>query len=157
MMCGTAAAASLRSTVMRTISEPARASAATWPTVAVDIGGIGVRHRLDHHRRAAADGHVADLDRHRLVPRQRGGDVHRKLLKGSAKYIGQQSRRNNCFAETARVPDGTGERLLLRKRCRRWKAGPWKTSLYRAVPRWAADARPPLPRRIPSCPGSRTL
>src|SRR5262245_55890098 len=33
-MCGTAAAASSRSTVMRTISEPARASAATWPTVA---------------------------------------------------------------------------------------------------------------------------
>ena len=34
-MCGTAAAASSRSTVMRTISEPARASAATWPTVAL--------------------------------------------------------------------------------------------------------------------------
>ncbi len=33
-MCGTAAAASLRSTVMRTISDPARASAATCPTVA---------------------------------------------------------------------------------------------------------------------------
>src|SRR5271169_348489 len=32
-MCGTAAAASSRSTVMRTISEPARASAATWATV----------------------------------------------------------------------------------------------------------------------------
>src|SRR5262245_32246288 len=32
-MCGTAAAASSRSTVMRTISEPARASAATWPAV----------------------------------------------------------------------------------------------------------------------------
>ena len=29
-ICGTAAAASSRSTVMRTISEPARASAATW-------------------------------------------------------------------------------------------------------------------------------
>ena len=34
-MCGTAAAASSRSTVMRTISEPARASAATCPTVAL--------------------------------------------------------------------------------------------------------------------------
>ena len=33
LMCGTAAAASSRSTVMRTISEPARASAATWRTV----------------------------------------------------------------------------------------------------------------------------
>ena len=33
-MCGTAAAASSRSTVTRTISEPARASAATWATVA---------------------------------------------------------------------------------------------------------------------------
>ena len=32
-MCGTAAAASSRSTVMRTISEPARASAATCLTV----------------------------------------------------------------------------------------------------------------------------
>ena len=32
-MCGTAAAASSRSTVMRTSSEPARASAATWATV----------------------------------------------------------------------------------------------------------------------------
>ena len=32
-MCGTAAAASSRSTVMRTISEPARASAATCATV----------------------------------------------------------------------------------------------------------------------------
>src|SRR6202165_3990853 len=33
-MCGTAAAASVRSTVMRTNSDPARASAATWPAVA---------------------------------------------------------------------------------------------------------------------------
>ena len=33
-MCGTALAASSRSTVMRTSSEPARASAATWSTVA---------------------------------------------------------------------------------------------------------------------------
>ncbi len=33
-MCGTAAAASSRSTVMRTSSEPARASAATWRAVA---------------------------------------------------------------------------------------------------------------------------
>src|SRR6516165_5872762 len=33
-MCGMAAAASSRSTVMRTISEPARASAATWAAVA---------------------------------------------------------------------------------------------------------------------------
>src|SRR6478735_7170889 len=32
-ICGTAAAASSRSTVMRTISEPARASAATWAMV----------------------------------------------------------------------------------------------------------------------------
>src|SRR5215470_13441662 len=34
LICGTAAAASSRSTVTRTISEPARASAATWATVA---------------------------------------------------------------------------------------------------------------------------
>ena len=32
-MCGTAAADSARSTVMRTSSDPARASAATWATV----------------------------------------------------------------------------------------------------------------------------
>src|SRR6202044_3829339 len=32
-ICGTAAAASSRSSVMRTISEPARARAATWATV----------------------------------------------------------------------------------------------------------------------------
>ena len=54
-MCGTAAAASSRSTVMRTSSEPARASAATCCAVALDVGGVGVGHRLDDDRRAAAD------------------------------------------------------------------------------------------------------
>src|SRR5262245_16442378 len=40
-ICGTAAAASLRSTVTRTSSEPARASAATWATVA-SIAAVSV-------------------------------------------------------------------------------------------------------------------
>ena len=63
-MCGTAAAASSRSTVMRTSSEPARASAATCATVAVDVGRVGVGHRLHDDRRAAADRDraVADAD-----------------------------------------------------------------------------------------------
>ena len=70
LMCGTAAAASSRSTVMRTISEPARASAATWRDGAVDVGGVGVGHRLHDDRRAAADRHIADLNRHRPAPRR---------------------------------------------------------------------------------------
>ena len=61
-MCGTAAAASSRSTVMRTSSEPARASAATWRHRAVDVGGVGVGHRLDDDGRAAADHDAADID-----------------------------------------------------------------------------------------------
>src|SRR5262249_6782934 len=45
----------------------------------LDIGGVGVGHRLHHHRGTAADGHVPHLDRGRLVPRQ-GDVVHRGLL-----------------------------------------------------------------------------
>ena len=56
-MWGTAAAASSRSTVRRTSSEPARASAAIWRVVAFDVGGVGVGHRLHDDRRAAANGH----------------------------------------------------------------------------------------------------
>ena len=58
-MCGTAAAASSRSTVTRTSSEPACASAATWATVEVDIRRVGVGHRLHDDRRAAAKRHGA--------------------------------------------------------------------------------------------------
>ena len=47
-------------TVMRTSSEPARARSRTWVTVAVDIGGIGIGHRLHGNRRATADGDRAD-------------------------------------------------------------------------------------------------
>ena len=72
LMCGTAAAASSRSTVMRTSSEPARASAATWRDGAVDVGRVGVGHRLHDDRRAAADDHAADIDRNRLVAAQCG-------------------------------------------------------------------------------------
>ena len=71
-MCGTAAAASSRSTVMRTISEPARASAATCRDGRIDVGGVGVGHRLHDDRRAAADLHIADVDRNRLAPLFRG-------------------------------------------------------------------------------------
>ena len=67
-MCGTAAAASSRSTVMRTISEPARASAATCCAVPFDVGGVGVGHRLHDDGRAAADLHIADANRNRLTP-----------------------------------------------------------------------------------------
>ena len=42
---------------------------------AVDIGGVGVGHRLHHDRRAAAHGHGADLDGGGVVPRPRCGDV----------------------------------------------------------------------------------
>ena len=64
---GTAAAASSRSTVMRTSSEPARASAATWRAVALDVGSVGVGHRLHDDRRTAADHDAADIDRDRFV------------------------------------------------------------------------------------------
>ena len=68
-MRGTAAAASSRSTVMRTSSEPARASAATCCAVAFDVGGVGIGHRLHDDRRAAADHDAADIDRDRFVAR----------------------------------------------------------------------------------------
>ena len=60
-MPGTAAAASSRSTVMRTISEPARWQRGDLRDRLVDIGGVGVGHRLDDDRRAAADHHAADM------------------------------------------------------------------------------------------------
>ena len=62
-MCGTAAAASSRSTVMRTISEPARCQRRDLLDGAVDIGRVGVGHRLHHDRCAAADLHIADVNR----------------------------------------------------------------------------------------------
>ena len=61
-MCGTAAAASSVFTVMRTSSEPARASAVTCCDGALDVGGVGVGHRLHDDGRAAADDHGADAD-----------------------------------------------------------------------------------------------
>ena len=42
---------------------------------AVDIGGVGVGHRLHHDRRTAADGDVADHDLGGLMPGRRAGDV----------------------------------------------------------------------------------
>ena len=76
LMCGTAAAASSRSTVMRTISEPARASAATCCAVACDIGGVGVGHRLHDDRCAAADGDLAHVHGDGLMPFGGAGEFH---------------------------------------------------------------------------------
>ncbi len=51
------------------------------PHGAFDIGGVGVGHRLHHDRRAAADGHIADLDGDGLVPRRGDGEfLHRTVL-----------------------------------------------------------------------------
>ncbi len=72
-MCGTAAAASSRSTVIRTSSEPARASAATWRAVPSTIGGVGVGHRLDDDGRIAADDDAADIDGDGGAAGERGG------------------------------------------------------------------------------------
>ena len=71
-MCGTAAAASSRSTVMRTSSEPARGQRRDLARGAFDIGRVGVGHRLDDDRRAAADLHAADFDRDDAAPRAAG-------------------------------------------------------------------------------------
>ncbi len=42
---------------------------------AVDIGGVGVGHRLHHDRRAPADGDIADHDLGGLMPGAGAGDV----------------------------------------------------------------------------------
>ena len=59
-MRGTAAADSGLLTVTRTSSEPARHSSATCFDGRGDVGGVGVGHRLHHHRCVAADQDVAD-------------------------------------------------------------------------------------------------
>ena len=64
-MRGTCAAASGVFTVMRTSSEPARASASTCRAVACSVRGVGVGHRLHDDGRTAADQHVADPHRAR--------------------------------------------------------------------------------------------
>ena len=66
-MCGTAAAASSRSTVMRTSSEPAARERGDLARGAFDIGRVGIRHGLDDDRRAAAHGDAADADCDRFV------------------------------------------------------------------------------------------
>ena len=79
-MCGTAFAASSRSTVMRTSSEPARASAATWAAVAsmsavsvlvIDCTTTGA---------LAADHHVRDADGMRAAPE--GDEIGARSLHG---------------------------------------------------------------------------
>jgi len=74
-MCGTAAAASSRSTVMRTNSDPARESAATCAMVPSTSAGVGIGHRLHDNRRAPADGDIADHDLCGFAPRLGAGDV----------------------------------------------------------------------------------
>ena len=41
----------------------------------VDIGGVGVGHRLHDDRRAAADDHAADVDADRCAARERRGKI----------------------------------------------------------------------------------
>ena len=76
-ICGTASAASSRSTVMRTSSEPARARSATARRP-FDIGRIGVGHRLHDDRGVAADGHAADVDRDGRSARYARAHRHRR-------------------------------------------------------------------------------
>ncbi len=45
----------------------------------LDVGGVGVRHRLHDDRRAAADRHAADVDLARARPLDRLGACHRIL------------------------------------------------------------------------------
>ena len=54
-MRGTCAAASAVLTVMRTSSEPARASSMHLLRRGLAVGGIGIGHRLHDDGRAAAD------------------------------------------------------------------------------------------------------
>jgi len=72
-MCGTAAAASSRSTVMRTISEPARASAATCRTVPSMSAVSVLVMDCTTTGRAASDQHAADIDGHRSASFLRPG------------------------------------------------------------------------------------
>ena len=60
-MCGTALAASSRSTVMRTSSEPARCQRRDLRRRSGDVGRIGVGHRLHDDGRVAADDHAAHV------------------------------------------------------------------------------------------------
>ena len=45
------------------------------PGGAFDVGRVGVGHRLDHDRRAAADHDVADPNADRLPPRHGAGAI----------------------------------------------------------------------------------
>ena len=61
LMAGTAAAASGRFTVMRTSSDPACASSMHCRAVRLDVGRVGVGHRLHGDGRTAADLNRTDL------------------------------------------------------------------------------------------------
>ena len=62
MMAGTALAASSLLTVMRTISEPARAEGSDLLNSGFDVGCVGVGHRLDDDRGVGADANISDRD-----------------------------------------------------------------------------------------------
>ena len=79
-MCGTAAAASSRSTVMRTSSEPVAGKRRHLPRRSLDVGGIGIGHGLHDHRRAAAHWHAADIDGDRLASLLRARLCGHRLL-----------------------------------------------------------------------------
>ena len=78
-MAGTACAAASLLTVMRTSSDPACASCATWMAVASGIGGVGVRHRLDDDRVRRADRHATDEHGGRRPP-QGQASWHRPMV-----------------------------------------------------------------------------
>ena len=67
LISGTAAAASGRLTVTRTISDPASASSTHWVGRRSRVGGIRQRHRLDDDGRAATHLNAADLHADRFV------------------------------------------------------------------------------------------
>jgi hypothetical protein len=51
------------------------------PDRRVDIGSVGVSHRLHDDRRAAANRHIADVNRHRHAPFLRNRFAHSSLLR----------------------------------------------------------------------------
>ena len=96
----------------------------------VVVGGLGLRHRLDRDRRAAADLHPAHVDL----------------------ALGSHASKGICRAGPARAPIGTGGRLL----SRRGRRSPPRTSRRSACASaswWASAPRRPAPTP-PAAPGT---
>ena len=104
LISGTAAAASGTLTVMRTISEPASASSMHCCAVARDVGGVGVRHRLDDDGRTAAHLNVTDLHAHRRVARP---DCHEANLPEGRDGKGRAAKLFGCLEILARRAERT--------------------------------------------------